>query len=215
MTRVFLAASSPLLLAGLEAVIATSGTATVVGTASGTSMLESDPDAVEADVLVVALDDLALFPLPLIAESDATQRATPVVLLVGEPDMRRALALHRRGVRAVLAPAASPRELLAAIEAAAAGLIAFPHELAAAAMPAVPRTIADRQPVAAPLALSPRETEILGLVAEGMPNKIVASRLGISEHTVKSHITSILEKLGAESRAEAVAIGARLGIILV
>jgi DNA-binding CsgD family transcriptional regulator len=68
--------------------------------------------------------------------------------------------------------------------------------------------------VAAHTPLSPREREILSLVAEGLGNKIVAARLGISEHTVKTHVTSIFEKLGAESRAEAVAIGARTGVIL-
>jgi DNA-binding CsgD family transcriptional regulator len=62
--------------------------------------------------------------------------------------------------------------------------------------------------------LSPREREILGLVADGLGNKIVASRLGISEHTVKTHIASIFTKLGADTRAEAVAIGARQGMIL-
>ena len=62
--------------------------------------------------------------------------------------------------------------------------------------------------------LSPREREILALLAEGMGNKIVAARLGISEHTVKTHVASVFHKLGADTRAEAVAIGARSGLIL-
>ena len=59
--------------------------------------------------------------------------------------------------------------------------------------------------------LTPRELEVLSLIAEGMPNKRVAQRLGISEHTVKYHLNTILGKLGAESRTEAVTRAARLG----
>src|SRR5919202_458193 len=62
--------------------------------------------------------------------------------------------------------------------------------------------------------LTPRELEVLGMLAEGLGNKIVAARLGISEHTVKTHVASILPKLDAGTRAEAVAIGARLGLIM-
>ena len=62
--------------------------------------------------------------------------------------------------------------------------------------------------------LTARELEVLGLIAEGLPNKRVAQRLGISEHTVKYHINAILSKLGAESRTEAVTRAARLGWII-
>ena len=62
--------------------------------------------------------------------------------------------------------------------------------------------------------LTRREVEVLGFLAEGLANKNIAARLGISEHTVKTHVASILTKLDAFSRAEAVAIGARQGLIL-
>ena len=65
-----------------------------------------------------------------------------------------------------------------------------------------------------PEVLSRREREILNLVATGLGNKQIASQLHISEHTVKFHLTSIFNKLNASSRAEAVAIGARRGLIL-
>jgi DNA-binding CsgD family transcriptional regulator len=61
--------------------------------------------------------------------------------------------------------------------------------------------------------LTAREKEVLGLLARGLPNKRVARDLGISEHTVKFHVSSIFAKLGAQSRAEAVSIGARRGLI--
>lgn len=62
--------------------------------------------------------------------------------------------------------------------------------------------------------LTPRELEALRLLAEGLPNKTIASRLGISEHTAKFHVNSILSKLGAQSRTEAVTRATRLGLTL-
>ncbi len=61
--------------------------------------------------------------------------------------------------------------------------------------------------------LTPREMEVLALVAEGLPNKRIAQKLGISEHTVKFHVNAIITKLGVESRTEAVTRAARLGIL--
>jgi len=64
-----------------------------------------------------------------------------------------------------------------------------------------------------PEPLTPREMEVLALVAEGLPNKRIAQKLGISEHTVKFHVNAIITKLGVESRTEAVTRAARLGIL--
>ena len=62
--------------------------------------------------------------------------------------------------------------------------------------------------------LTDRELEVLELLAEGVGNREIAARLGVSEHTVKFHISSILGKLGAESRTEAVTLGVRKGLIV-
>jgi DNA-binding NarL/FixJ family response regulator len=61
--------------------------------------------------------------------------------------------------------------------------------------------------------LTVRETEVLSLLAEGLSNKGIAARLGISEHTAKFHVNAILSKLGAESRAAAIVRAARLGLV--
>jgi len=61
--------------------------------------------------------------------------------------------------------------------------------------------------------ITPREIEVLRMLAEGLPNKEIAGRMRISDHTVKFHISSILEKLGASTRTEAVTIGIRRGLI--
>jgi two-component system, NarL family, nitrate/nitrite response regulator NarL len=64
------------------------------------------------------------------------------------------------------------------------------------------------------LALTPREAEVLNLLAEGLSNKLVADRLKISEHTAKFHVNAILTKLGAETRTEAVVLAARRGLLM-
>jgi NarL family two-component system response regulator YdfI len=61
--------------------------------------------------------------------------------------------------------------------------------------------------------LTPREIEVLGLMADGASNKIIAHKLGISDHTVKFHVTSILSKLNAGTRTEAVTLGVRMGLV--
>ena len=63
------------------------------------------------------------------------------------------------------------------------------------------------------VSLTPREIEVLHLLAGGASNKIVAHKLGISDHTVKFHVTSILTKLNAGSRTEAVTLGVRMGLV--
>lgn len=63
------------------------------------------------------------------------------------------------------------------------------------------------------IALSPRELEVLALLAEGASNKLIARRLGISSHTAKYHVASLLEKLDAVSRTDAVAQAARIGVL--
>ncbi|MDE2602445.1 MAG: helix-turn-helix transcriptional regulator [Bradyrhizobium sp.] len=66
-----------------------------------------------------------------------------------------------------------------------------------------------------PVQLSPREAEVLALLAEGAPNKVIARRLDISIHTVKFHVAAILVKLGAANRTDAIAIAMRQGLVLV
>lgn len=98
---------------------------------------------------------------------------------------------------------ASADELCAAIRALAAGLVVASGPLLAAAGP---RTLTQGT-------LTERETEILGLLAKGLANKQIALQLGISEHTVKFHISSIYAKLNATSRTQAVREGLRSGLI--
>ena len=116
----------------------------------------------------------------------------------------------RLGVRAVLPPDASGGEILAAIQAAAAGMAAIdPGDLEALIAANTPQLAAEPA-----TALTARELEVLRMLADGAANKTIAWKLGISEHTVKFHVASILGKLGAASRTEAVTLGIRRGLVL-
>ncbi len=98
--------------------------------------------------------------------------------------------------------------LAAAVHAAAAGLIVLdPSVAGATGVHAHARTSENAE------ALTAREREVLLLVAEGLPNKAIARELGISEHTAKFHVGSLLGKLGAASRTEAVTLATRRGIL--
>jgi len=136
-----------------------------------------------------------------------------LVLLADDPESVEAAEALRHGARAVLPREAQAEEIVAAIEGVAAGLVVLHPDLASGLTPHL-------VPVAHPLraseveSLTPREIEVLGMLAEGAGNKNIARRLGISEHTVKFHVGSILGKLGASSRTEAVTLGVRQGLIL-
>ncbi len=118
--------------------------------------------------------------------------------------------LLQSGVRALLTREATPEEILAGLAAAAEGLAVISTDFLDLLLPATAEAM-HATPVGEPL--TAREIEVLSLLAEGAANKEIASRLAISEHTVKFHVSAILGKLGAASRTEAVSRGYREGLI--
>lgn len=187
MIRVSIVAATAVARAGLRAMLlgaADRGEVTVVDDGS--------------DVSVVMLED---------SEEIEIDTAVPVVLLLDSDSAQAFGEGLRAGARAVLAADTTPDELLAAVQAVAAGLTVLPARQA--------QLLFEPRPQERVLeALTPRETEILRLLAEGISNKEIAARLAISEHTVKFHITGIMAKLGAGTRTEAVTTGLRQGLIL-
>jgi DNA-binding NarL/FixJ family response regulator len=93
--------------------------------------------------------------------------------------------------------------------AAAQGLVVIDPQTAVSLLPSAEHSLA--QPLGE---LTPREVEVLQLLSEGLPNKAIASQLGISEHTVKFHVNAIMGKLGAQSRTDAVIRATRSGLII-
>src|SRR5262249_16899467 len=162
---------------------------------------------------VLLLDLGAQDPRATLREIRRLTQAPAVVLLTDDLPRVVSSDRFRSGVSGVLPHDATPREIVAAIEAAAAGLlVVHPSALAN------PARRSPSAPAAAPEApeggLSPRELEVLAMMAEGLGNKAMAAALGISTHTVKFHLASIFAKLGAGSRTEAVAIGVRRGLVM-
>jgi NarL family two-component system response regulator YdfI len=206
--RIVISAHSNADLARLEAAVAAAASFELVGSSLGSAgrnqlLADSLPDA------------LLEYPTPegLKEFGPPDQGSMPVarVWLVAEKDFAPALAAAQAidsEVRAVLPAWASNREITAATEAAVAGLIVIHPDIAERGSHPSPEAAASPWEH-----LSPRESEVLTLLSAGLGNKQIAARLGISEHTVKFHVTSIFNKLTASSRAEAVAIGIRRGLI--
>jgi len=145
---------------------------------------------------------------------DWARAGGPVVLLVRNPAAEAVAEALRGGVKAVLPSGLAGQEIVAAIEAAAVGLVVL-DAIGAEALLRGPVAISSGGSEALVEVLTPRELEVLQLLAAGLGNKEIASRLKISEHTVKFHVASIMGKLGAASRTEAVTLGIRHGLILI
>jgi DNA-binding NarL/FixJ family response regulator len=214
--RALIAAASPVVRAGLEALLARSASLAIVGVTSGDTLAD-DIETHEPQVVLLAVEPSS-DPLPNVVarialSPDAVPRTPAFVLLADAPSVLRTADALRAGVRSVLPRDATPDEIIAALEAAAAGLVTLPADLAIELV-STARGSAARTAGPPTQPLTRRELEVLGFLAEGLANKNIAARLGISEHTVKTHVASILTKLDAFSRAEAVAIGARQGLIL-
>lgn len=195
-----------MLLAGLEALVMRDGAFTVVERIAHLDDIAETLEGADVEVVVAVVDRPDRFALPSAIDSDASGHRW---LLLVDADAHEVGDWVRRGARAVLPRDAEGREILAAIEAVHAGLAVVPATVASALTSSPARSAPRLTNAIASAPLSPREREILALLAEGLGNKIVAARLGISEHTVKTHVASIFQKLGADTRAEAVAIGAR------
>ena len=213
MIRVAVVVRSRALRAALERAVSQRASVVVVplpvgGAAAPMAQLDAD----------VALIDLAEW-----SNADGPARPSPrtaVIVLVETPDAALIAATLDAGARGVLPYSASIAELTAAVEAAAAGLVVLPASHGPATAPERRRRRADgRGPDAAGGGgggggLTEREREVLALLAGGLPNRAIGARLGISQQTVKTYVAAILDKLDAATRAEAVAIGLRRGLIM-
>ena len=138
----------------------------------------------------------------------AWPRRPAVIALSDDPAVLRASAAPALGLRGALPLRATKDQLASAVCAVHAGLLVlYPEGLV--------QSMAGDTGVATGAPLTAREREILDLMADGANNRIIAARLAISRHTVKFHVASILAKLGAGSRTEAVALALRGGLVAV
>jgi DNA-binding NarL/FixJ family response regulator len=171
----------------------------------------------EPDAIVVAMEDFGTVAWQNDIDLIDVLSSTPTVLLSGRIHAllrKRAAALH---IRSVLPLKVTGDQLLAAIQATVAGLAVTLEPFGQTEDPHTASNRADGIGLAGRLAehLTARETAVLRLMALGLGNKEIASRLDISEHTAKFHVSSILAKLGAASRTEAVTIGMTRGLVAI
>ena len=191
MIRVAVAARSAVARAGLERLLLADPEFSLVS-----SSRELSEARANADVVLAQVDG----PIPEEAYEFGDEAA--LVLLVPHGHLENAASLLRQGVRGVLPSHSGGEQINAAVRAAAARLWVMPvDELTA------------RSAISMAEALTPRELEVFQMMSEGLSNKQIAARLRISDHTAKFHVASIIGKLGAASRTDAVARGIRQGIL--
>ena len=206
MIRVLVAARRATARARLEAVVAGAPALRLVPALAGVPVARQ-LEELRPDLVLLDLEDERLGTV--LGGPEGAGRAALIVLAEEPGRLMTDEPLGRGPVRAVLPRDASAGELLAAIAAVGAGLVALHPD----ALRRAPRPVRAEPDPGQPLTV--REVEVLGMLAEGLGNKAIAARLGISTHTAKFHVASILSKLGAGSRTEAVSIGMRRGLVAI
>jgi DNA-binding NarL/FixJ family response regulator len=183
--------------AGIERLLLATGEYEVVGTAADGEEAIARADELQPDVVVM---DLSMPVLDGVAATRAIVAARPevrVVVLTSFADRTRVTDAIDAGAAGYVLKDAEPEELLRAVQSVVRGEMPID--------PRVTKGLLERESAGggAPVDLTDREREVLACVAEGLPNKLVARRLGISEKTVKTHLTRIFERLGVTDRTQA------------
>ncbi|MBE2184779.1 MAG: response regulator transcription factor [Anaerolineae bacterium] len=209
--RVLIAAVSPLARAGLTALLSDHESIQIVGQVDDVLLAES----ISVYRPEVVIWDLGYAPQQHLEQMQELRDAGVVVLGL-TADKWGAVeilpALVAAGLRGLLPQDVSSDVLISAIQSAAGSLLVVDAEVGEMVFSHANIFVSTAEQDAVE-AFTPREREVLSLVAEGLPNKIIARQLNISEHTVKFHLNAILTKLGAQSRTEAVVRATRLGLI--
>lgn len=197
---------SPILAirAGLRSLLESSGPVEVVWETHNLSGLEELPEGIDVLLLASPVDELQELKRLLAGPPGLLA----VLVLTGNPPPERSLANLPVRAWGILGEDSRAEELMAAIQALHLGLLVGD--------PALARLLLAEGEAGGALIdpLTDRELEVLQWLAQGLANKQIATQLGISEHTVKFHVSAIYSKLGATNRAEAVRLGVQQGLIL-
>lgn len=200
--RLLIIANDPLARAGLATMLGEWENVRVTGQTPADEALLANVDVYRPDVVLWDLGwDADTIP------SDLNEIAYPVLALL--PHEELAMDAWAAGARGLLLRDAGGETLQAALEAVGQGLLVLDPALEKALRPTAR---ADELPPAEEL--TPREREVLNLLAEGLSNRAIGQELEISEHTVKFHLSSLYTKLGVASRTEAIRAGARRGWVV-
>jgi len=203
--RVLVVEDHPVVRTGLEELLAGTDDIEVCGAAEdGAEAIERaaelGPDVVLMDISMPVMDGIEAT-----REITAADPEARIVILTSFSDQKGILEAIDAGAIGYLLKDAAPQELFEGLRAAAAGESPLAPSAARALLQA-------RQAGDGPEELTEREREVLALVGAGLPNKLIARRLEISEKTVKTHLTSVYRRIGVDSRTEAALWARRRGL---
>lgn len=208
--RILIAAASEISREGLLRVLSGSPEFIIAGSTTNVSNLALIEE-LQPEILLLESDSPSDQLLSFLKEITDSRSQIAVVALVSDPSSLWTSKLFRSGARAVLSRDSRGCEVIAALRAVAAGLVVIQAEALNSMMVKPPP---QRLHPGYYEPLTHREIQVLEMIAGGLGNKEIASKLEISGHTVKFHINSIFTKLNVSSRTEAVTTGLRLGLIL-
>jgi NarL family two-component system response regulator YdfI len=205
--RVFIVAATPWGRRGLETLLNAAGAETV-GLAADLHGASDEVQERHAEVILADAGQHSSQEWLQEFQEAGLAVGPPLLVMFEEPGANLAARAVQAGVRGVLPSEAGAEQILSALDAVSKGLVVLHPAGAGVARPARSEEAELIEP------LTPREREVLQMLAIGLGNKEIAARMKISEHTAKFHVAQILGKFGASSRTEAVTVGMRLGLVL-
>ncbi len=209
MIRVFLVENEHLVREGLRALLALEGEISVVGEAAdGRAAIEQIP-AAGVDVLVLDLRMPEVSGLQVLEELGRRECLPPTLILTTFDQTWELAECVRRGARGYLRKDVTLEQLVQAIRRLASGETFFHPALTERLLKSAPLTSAGPESLEA---LTPRELEVVRLMAGGMSNREIAEMLGAAEGTIKHHVSNLLGKLGARDRTQAVLFAIERGL---
>ena len=204
MIRILLADDHPVVRDGLAAMLATQPDFEVVGEAGSGEEALVEAARLRPDLVLMDLEMPVVDGIEAIRRLRAADPSVQVVVLTAFDTDDRLVGAIQAGAQGYLLKGAPRAEIVAAIRTVSAGGALIPPVVASKLL---------RQVRENPDALTAREVEVLGLVAAGLANREIAARLSISERTAKFHVSSVLAKLGAKNRTQAVRLARERGLV--
>ena len=206
---VIVIAISPVIRMGLSAMLEDNLELTVVKSGSDIDSLTDEIIELQPDVVLLDWNSSDFESI-----SQSQQFISATIILLNELEDIDFKAILNAGVKGILPQTSTESEIIAAVKAVASGLVVLHPEIINNLQLQTPTNLQPQIDIKFIQTLTPREIEILQMLTPGLSNKAIAKQLNISDHTVKFHVSSIFQKLNVSTRTEAVAVGVRLGLIM-